>query len=158
MGYDIRAQDAADLGDGALRSHPGGPCWTCVPAASALRTARTVDAAWQLEVRCARGAAREADAIRQRFGAALLRADPGSLDVARAAKRRDIEQTEREEARAAAAQRVAASAGAGSLRQRLRGGFRRPRATRSTSGGPSCISWMLLMPRIGAPPAATVPL
>ena len=35
----------------------------------------------------------------------------GLLDEARAAKRRDIEQTEREEARAAAAQRVAASAG-----------------------------------------------
>jgi len=112
MGYDIRAQDAADLGDGALEVASWRTLLDLRAAAFGAADARTVDAAWQLEGALrARGATREADAIRQRFVLPLLRADPGSLDEARAAKRRDIEQTEREEARAAAAQRVAASAG-----------------------------------------------
>ena len=112
MGYDIRAQNAADLGDGALEVASWRTLLDLRAAAFGAADARTVDAAWQLEGALrARGATREADAIRQRFVLPLLRAAPGSLDEARAAKRRDIEQTEREEARAAAAQRVAASAG-----------------------------------------------
>jgi non-specific serine/threonine protein kinase/serine/threonine-protein kinase len=102
MGYDIRAQDADELGDRPLAIASWRTLLDLRAAAFGADDARTVDAAWQLEGLLRQGGDQAAaDAVRSAYVEPLLRARPADLDAARAAKRQDIIETEREEARAA---------------------------------------------------------
>jgi non-specific serine/threonine protein kinase/serine/threonine-protein kinase len=102
MGFDIRAQAADELGDKALAMASWRTLLEIREGALGADDARTVDAAWQLEgmLRSA-GNHKEADALRTRYIAPLLEAKEDSLSEEQAAKRKDIIETEREEARAA---------------------------------------------------------
>jgi tRNA A-37 threonylcarbamoyl transferase component Bud32/tetratricopeptide (TPR) repeat protein len=102
MGFDIRAQAADELGDKALAMASWRTLLEIREGALGADDARTVDAAWQLEgmLRSA-GNRKEADALRARYIAPLLEAKEDSLSEEQAAKRKDIIETEREEARAA---------------------------------------------------------
>ena len=102
MGFDIRAQSADELGDKALAMASWRTLLEIREDALGADDARTVDAAWQLEgmLRSA-GNRDEADALRARYIAPLLEAKEDSLSEEQAAKRKDIIDTEREEALAA---------------------------------------------------------
>ena len=102
MGYIIRAQAADELGQSTLAIDSYGEYLALAEVALGKDDARTVDAAWQLEgLLRQRGQVGAADELRARYVTPLLRADPKSLDQARLAKRQDIIDTEREEAREA---------------------------------------------------------
>ncbi len=104
MGYDIRAQAADALGDHALAIASYRELLALREAALGADAARTIDAAWQLEGLLRRQGDRAgADALRARYITPLLQARADSLDEERAAKRKDIIDTEREEAQAAQA-------------------------------------------------------
>jgi len=102
MGFDIRAQAADQLGDKVLAMASWKTLLDIREAALGIEDARTVDAAWQLEGML-RGAGKgaEADTLRARYIAPLLEAKADSLSEEQAAKRKDIIDTEREEALAA---------------------------------------------------------
>ncbi|HSD17362.1 MAG TPA: serine/threonine-protein kinase [Thermomonas sp.] len=102
MGFDIRAQAADELGDQTLAMASWRTLLELREAALGIEDARTVDAAWQLEGML-RGAGKreEADTLRARYIAPLLEAKADSLSEEQAAKRKDIIETEREEALAA---------------------------------------------------------
>lgn len=93
MGHDIRAQDAAALGDRALERAALQRLLAGAEAAAGAADARTVEAAWRLErVLRAEHAIAAADAVHARYVAPLLRADPAALDAARAALRQRIQE------------------------------------------------------------------
>lgn len=102
MGFDIRAQAADEVGDKALAMASWKTLLDIREAALGSEDVRTVDAAWQLEgmLRSA-GKREEADTLRARYVAPLLEAKADSLSEEQAAKRKDIIDTEREEALAA---------------------------------------------------------
>jgi non-specific serine/threonine protein kinase/serine/threonine-protein kinase len=102
MGFDIRAQAADELGDKALAMASWQTLLDIREAALGSEDVRTVDAAWQLEgmLRSA-GKVADADALRVRYIAPLLEAKEDRLSEEQAAKRKDIIDTEREEALAA---------------------------------------------------------
>ena len=102
MGFDIRAQAADELGDKALAMASWKTLLDIREAALGSEDVRTVDAAWQLEGML-RGAGKrdEADVVRARYVMPLLDAKADSLSEEQAAKRKDIIETEREEAQAA---------------------------------------------------------
>ena len=102
MGFDIRAQAADELGDKALAMASWRTLLGIREAALGPEDVRTVDAAWQLEGML-RGAGKrdEADTLRVRYITPLLEAKVDSLSEEQAAKRKDIIDTEREEALAA---------------------------------------------------------
>lgn len=100
MGYIIRAQAADDRGLSELAIASYREFLALADVALGKDDVRTIDAAWQLEgLLRKRGQAGAADELRARYIAPLLRADPKTLDEARLAKRQDIIDTEREEAR-----------------------------------------------------------
>lgn len=102
MGFDIRAQSADELGDRALAMASWRTLLQIREDALGADDARTVDAAWQLEGMLRFGGDRDgADALRARYIAPLLEAKEDSLSEEQAAKRKDIIETEREEALAA---------------------------------------------------------
>ena len=102
MGFDIRAQSADELGDRALAMASWRTLLQIREDALGADDARTVDAAWQLEGMLRNGGDRDgADALRARYIAPLLEAKEDSLSEEQAAKRKDIIETEREEALAA---------------------------------------------------------
>ena len=102
MGYIIRAQAADERGQSELAIASYREFLALADVALGPEDARTVDAAWQLEgLLRKRGQAGAADELRARYIEPLLRADPKTLDEARRAKRQDIIDTERKEARQA---------------------------------------------------------
>ena len=106
MGYSIRAQAADDLGDAALAIASWRTLLAMNEAALGAEDQRTVNAAWQLEgLLRQRGQQAEADRLRARYVLPLLQAKVDALDEDRLALRKDIVDTEREEARARGAAR-----------------------------------------------------
>ena len=104
MGYDIRAQAADELGDRALAIASYRELLALREDALGADAARTVDAAWQLEGLLRQGGKEaEADAVRARYVTPLLEAKAEALSEDQAAKRKDIIDSEREEALAARA-------------------------------------------------------
>jgi non-specific serine/threonine protein kinase/serine/threonine-protein kinase len=102
MGYIIRAQAADEVGQSELAIASYREFLALADVALGPEDARTIDAAWQLEgLLRKRGQAGAADELRARYIEPLLRADPKTLDEARRAKRQDIIDTERNEARQA---------------------------------------------------------
>lgn len=102
MGYDIRAQAADELGDRALAIASYRELLALREDALGASDADTVDAAWQLEgLLRQQGQHRVADELRARYVVPLLQAKAEELSERQEAKRKDIIQTEREEALAA---------------------------------------------------------
>ena len=102
MGYDIRAQDADELGDHALAIASYKELLALREGALGADDVRTVDAAWQLEGQL-RGVGKvaEADAVRARYVTPLLDAKADTLSEDQVKKAEDIRKTEREEGLAA---------------------------------------------------------
>ena len=104
MGYDIRAQSADEVGDRALAIASYRELIALRDGALGADDPRTIDAAWQLEGLLRQsGNDAEADAVRARYVMPLLQAKADTLSEDRAAKRKDIIDSEREEALAARA-------------------------------------------------------
>ena len=104
MGYDIRAQSADEVGDRALAIASYRELIALRDGALGADDPRTTDAAWQLEGLLRQsGNDAEADAVRARYVMPLLQAKADTLSEDRAAKRKDIIDSEREEALAARA-------------------------------------------------------
>jgi non-specific serine/threonine protein kinase/serine/threonine-protein kinase len=102
MGMDIRAQDAADLGDRVLELATWRELLAMRDASLGARDVRTIDTAWQLEgVLRENGHRAGADALRARYVMPLLDARADTLTPEQARKAKDIRDTEREEAQAA---------------------------------------------------------
>lgn len=103
MGYDIRAQAADELGDRALAIASWRHLLKIRLAAYGAGDVKTVDSAWQLEGLLRQGGqVKEADALRADYVIPLLQADPATLDAAHRKMQKNIRDTEREEAAAAA--------------------------------------------------------
>ena len=104
MGYDIRAQSADEVGDRALAIASYRELIALRDGALGADDPRTIDAAWQLEGLLRQsGNDAEADAVRARYVMPLLQAKADTLSEDRAAKRKDIIDSEREQALAARA-------------------------------------------------------
>ncbi len=101
MGYDIRAQAAADLGDKALAIASYRELLALREAALGAQDIKTIDAAWNLEgLLRKRGDLAASDELRTRYVTPLLQAQPSALDDDQKRMAKNIRDTEASEAQA----------------------------------------------------------
>jgi non-specific serine/threonine protein kinase/serine/threonine-protein kinase len=101
MGYDIRAQAAADLGDKALAIASYRELLALREAALGAQDIKTIDAAWNLEgLLRKRGDVAASDELRKRYVTPLLQAQPSALDDDQKRMAKNIRDTEASEAQA----------------------------------------------------------